>query len=144
MEDKTNILLSEMYRNVKTGSAGIVSVLPKVDDRFMIRELARDLERCESYTRSVGDMIHSRGGELRELPASARLRLRAGIAFNSAVDSSDKNLAGIYITGAKSSVQRLERARREAEVCCDANVLRLCSDIIESERMSISKMEEFL
>ena len=78
MEDKTNILLSEMYRNVKTGSAGIVSVLPKVDDRFMIRELARDLERCESYTRSVGNMIHSRGGELRELPASARLRLRAG------------------------------------------------------------------
>ena len=144
MEDKTNILLSEMYRNVKTGSAGIVGVLPKVDDRFMIRELARDLERCESYTRSVGDMIHSRGGELRELSASARLRLRAGIAFNSAVDSSDRNLAGIYITGAKSSVQRLERARREAEVCCDANVLRLCSDIIESERMSISKMEEFL
>ena len=138
MEDKTNILLSEMYRNVKTGSAGIVSVLPKVDDRFMIRELARDLERCESYTRSVGDMIHSRGGELRELPASARLRLRAGIAFNSAVDSSDRNLAGIYITGAKSSVQR------EAEVCCDANVLLLCSDIIESEKMSISKMEEFL
>lgn len=144
MEDKTGALLFEMYKNTRMGSAGIVSILPKVNDKFMIRELAEGLERCEGYAKSVGDMIHGRGEEPCELPASSRLRMKAGIAFNTAVDSSDRNIAGIYVTGAKSAVRKLERARLDAEDCCDAQVLSLCTDIIEKEKMSISKMEAFL
>ena len=66
-------LLSEMYKNVKMGQENIASVIPKVDDKFMLRVLTARLEQFGAYSQKISDMMHEHGWEPKEPSTAAKL-----------------------------------------------------------------------
>lgn len=136
-------LLSEMYKNVKMGQENIASVIPKVDDKFMLRVLTARLEQFGAYSQKISDMMHEHGWEPKEPSAAAKLGAKAGIAVNTLTDSTPSHIAEMFIKGSKMGITKLEDARRST-VDCGESTIRLCDDIIENERRDRQKMEKFL
>lgn len=136
-------LLSEMYKNVKMGQENIASVIPKVDDKFMLRVLTARLEQFGAYSQKISDMMHERGWEPKEPSAAAKLGAKAGIAVNTLTDSTPSHIAEMFIKGFEMGITKLEDARRST-VDCGESTIRLCDDIIENERRDRQKMEKFL
>lgn len=136
-------LLSEMYKNVKMGQENIASVIPKVDDKFMLRVLTARLEQFGAYSQKISDMMHEHGWEPKEPSAAAKLGAKAGIAVNTLTDSAPSHIAEMFIKGSKMGITKLEDARRST-VDCGESTIRLCDDIIENERRDRQKMEKFL
>ena len=136
-------LLSEMYKNVKMGQENIASVIPKVDDKFMLRVLTARLEQFSAYSQKISDMMHEHGWEPKEPSAAAKLGAKAGIAVNTLTDSTPSHIAEMFIKGSEMGITKLEDARR-GTVDCGESTIRLCDDIIENERRDRQKMEKFL
>lgn len=136
-------LLSEMYKNVKMGQENIASVIPKVDDKFMLRVLTARLEQFGAYSQKISDMMHEHGWEPQEPSAAAKLGAKAGIAVNTLTDSTPSHIAEMFIKGSEMGITKLEDARRNT-VDCGESTIRLCDDIIENERCDRQKMEKFL
>ena len=136
-------LLSEMYKNVKMGQENIASVIPKVDDKFMLRVLTARLEQVGAYSQKISDIMHERGWEPKEPGTAAKLGAKAGIAVNTLTDSTPSHIAEMFIKGSKMGITKLEDARRSTADCGESTI-RLCDDIIENERRDRQKMEKFL
>lgn len=136
-------LLSEMYKNVKMGQENIASVIPKVDDKFMLRVLTARLEQFGAYSQKISDMMHEHGWEPKEPSAAAKLGAKAGIAVNTLTDSTPSHIAEMFIKGSEMGITKLEDARRSTADCSEGTI-RLCDDIIENERRDRQKMEKFL
>ncbi len=142
--DPTEYLLDGMYKNVKMGSENIVSVLPKVRDRFMISEMTRFLEEYSAFSKDLENMMHERGIEPLPPGFLTKIGAKAGVSINTVIDTAPSRIAQMYISKTKNSIKRLERMREEVTGRCDAQVLGICENIIEKERINSMKMEAFL
>ncbi|MBQ2729995.1 MAG: hypothetical protein IJF69_04395 [Clostridia bacterium] len=143
-KDPTEYLLDGMYKSVKMGSENIVSVLAKVQDRFMISELTANLEAYSGYAKNLEAMMHERGIEPEPPGFLSKIGARAGMALNTVTDARPSRIAEIYMARTGNTVRRLEQMRDEVMGRCDAKVLSLCGEIIDKERLNSAKMEAFL
>ena len=143
-KNATELLLSVMYRNVKMESENIVSLLPKVCDKFLAREMTNNLHSYMDLSRSIEDMMHERGMEPTPPGALSKIGARAGAFINTVMNSGTSHIARLCVSEARASAQRLERACEELSHRCDARVIGICRTVIEKERQNSEKMEVFI
>lgn len=143
-QDATQLLLSVTYRNVKTECEGIVSLLPKVCDKFLAREMTNSLYSYMDLSRQVEDMMHERGMEPTPPGTLSKIGARAGAFINTVMNSGTSHIARLCIKESRWAAQRLERAFNALSHRCDARVAGVCREIIEKERQSCERMEAFI
>ena len=51
-------LLSEIHRNLVMGSENLCSVVPRIRNRHLLKEVTSQLEQYAAYTRTTAAMIH--------------------------------------------------------------------------------------
>ncbi|MBE6587375.1 MAG: hypothetical protein E7647_03055 [Ruminococcaceae bacterium] len=143
-KDPTEHLLCSMYRSVKMGSENIVSLLPKVEDKFLKSEMTSGLNGYMDFSKSIENMMHERGVEPSEPSALSKIGARAGAFINTVMNSSTSRVAKVCALEMRSSADRLESTCNEVSQSCDAHVVSICRKIIEKERQNSEKMEAFL
>ena len=143
-DEATEYLLCGMYKNVKIGCENIVSLMPKVTDPFLKRELTQGFEGYSDCAAHLEDMMRERGLEPEEPGMISKIGAKAGIILSMALSPGSRSAARRYIIDTREGARRLDRMCEEVMGLCDARVLGYCNSLIEKERQSAAKMEAFL
>ena len=143
-KDPTEYLLCSMYRNVKMESENIVSLLPKVENRFLAREMTASLQGYMDLSKSIEDMMHERGMEPSPAGSLSKIGARAGAFINTIMNTGTAKIARLCRGESRLSAQRLEHICEEISPRCDARVVGVCRELIERERQNCERMEAFL
>jgi len=142
--DATGALLCRMYKSVKMESESIVSLMPKVKDRFLITELTASLEGNFAFAKDIEGMMHERGIEPTSPGILTKIGARAGIIANTLIDPSPSHIARLCMGEAEEGARRLERDMQSSSDTCDARMLGYCQRVIEKKRQNAERMEAFL
>ena len=143
-KNPTEYLLCSMYKNVKIESENIVSLLPKVEDRFLAGEMTASLQGYMILSRSVEDMMLERGMEPFPPGVLSKIGARAGAFINTVMSAGTSKIARLCRGESRQSAQRLEHICEALSTKCDARVVGVCREIIEKERQNCERMEAFI
>ena len=140
---KTEELLCEMYRNLKMGMDNLCSVTPKIDDKFMLREVTGQLSRYAGYCERCESLMLRMSVDPKKPSAMKRAMARGGIIANTLVDSSDKHIAQMIARGTAMGADTLERTMRSCRrQGCSEEAAALCSGVIDCQRESAGRMTD--
>lgn len=144
IENPTKELLSEVYRNLKMASENLCSVTPKINDRFMLRNVTSQLEKYAEYSKKASTMMKQNSVNPKEPSKMAKVMARSGIMMNTLVDSSDPHIAEMIVRGTKMGADKLHETMNRCEKAgCDAESLNFCKDVINYETTESNKMRDF-
>ncbi len=140
----TGELLSRVLKNLRRTTDDLCSVIPGIEDRFLLTDVTAQIEKYSELTRRTEDMMRSRSLSPREMTLPEKLAARGAVAVSTMLDRSDGNIARVISKGAKNGARRLGE---DMERCfldgCDARSLALCRDVIEYELDSAERMKDF-
>lgn len=137
----TKELLSEVHRNLVMGSESLVDVLPKVQDKFLRREITFELEEYAAHTQKTVAMMNRYGVSPQKPGAIKTLLTKGGIALNTLIDSSDAHIADMIRRGTDVGVTQLNSTiDRLHHRGCAEPVLQLARDVVDFERTTVERV----
>lgn len=126
MENQTEKLLREIYREARGGCETVCAVTPKIHDRCLMAETARQMEMYSDCQARAERMLQ--GKDLGNVTFSAldRLSLRGGVWLET-MDMQDASaIADFLQSNFRDSAARMRNAvDRFARTDCDADALAL-------------------
>ncbi len=138
-------LLKGIYKNAKMGSEALLSLLPKVADSDLRRDLTSQLDGYEGYSKRAEQYLCECGGEAEDAGLWQKMTTKVGIGVNTLMDSDTSHLAEMVIEGSNMNITESVKLLRENENChVPEKVLRLCRDMIEFEQKNVEKMQSYL
>lgn len=141
----TGALLEGIYQNAKMGSEALLSLLPKVADSNLRRDLTTQLDGYEGYAKRAQEYLCEQGEEAREASLWQKVSTKVGIGVNTLMDSDTSHIAEMVIEGSNMNVTDSVKLLREYENChVSEKALRLCRDMIEFEQSNVEKMQHYL
>ena len=146
MSNKENTieLLSEIYRNVTTGSENLSNVIPKIHDKFLMRSVTEQMEQYSTYAEQAGTMLKHHAVKPEKPSAMARIMSRTGVQLNTLFDSSDRHIAHMIVKGTKMGADSLEKTLCRMESMEPApEAAELARRVVEFERKEGNKMKDF-
>ena len=143
--DPDRELLSGIYKSMRSGADNLVSVTPKIRDRFMLTNVTSQIEKIGEFTDKTEKMLRSRSLMPREPSRASRLASRGSIAVSTFIDPGRSAVAGLIRRGSFRGARRLgavlERCRREG---CDPDAAALCREVIAYRLGEADRMREFM
>ncbi len=107
--DASRELLSEIHRNLTMGSESLTNVLPMVQDKFLVREITRQLEEYADRTRQTVSMMADYGVTPKKTNIMKSAMAKGGIALNTLFDSSDGHIAQMIRKGTHMGADKLSK-----------------------------------
>ncbi len=143
--DPDRELLSGIYKSMRSGADNLVSVTPKITDRFMLTEVTSQIERYSELAKKTEKMMRDRSLAPREPSLVSRLASRGAIAVGSFPGTGRAEIAGMIARGENRDARRLgEKLERCSRVGCASDVASLCREAIGFELGGAEKMKDFL
>ncbi len=143
-KEKTEELLCEVYRNLKMGSESLCTVTPKINDKFMLREVTGQLEKYAELTNKCERIMRDGGITPKEPSPVKRVMAKGGILANMVADSGEAHVAQMIVDGTGMGADQLERimyeCRREG---CSEEAVSICRDVIAFERRAAGEMTDY-
>lgn len=137
----TKELLAEVHRNLVMGSESLVDVLPKVQDKFLRREITYELEEYAAHTQRTVALMAKYGISPQKPSAVKTLLTKGGIALNTLLDSSDEHIAEMIRRGTDVGVTQLSSTiDRLTHRGCAEPVLQLARDVVALERTTVARV----
>lgn len=144
-ETATTELLSEIYRNVTMSSDSLGAVVPKIKDKFMLRDVTAQLEKYAEYTEKAENLLTQNAAKPKEESAVKKIISRSGIVISSTVDSSPTHLAEIISRGTKNSALNLENKMCELQKQgAEEDAVNLCRSVVDFERTESNKIKDYM
>lgn len=141
----TGALLEGIYKNAKMGSQALLSLLPKVADSALRRDLTAQLDGYEGYANQAESYLCELGEQAKEIGLLQKMTAKAGIGINTLMDSDTSHLAEMVIEGSNMNVTESVKLLREYENChVPEKALRLCRDMIDFEQKNVEIMQRYL
>ena len=141
----TAALLEGIYQNAKMGSSALLSLLPKVADSGLRRDLTAQLDGYEGYAKRAEEYLCEQGKEAREASLWQKMTTKVGINVNTLMDSDTSHIAEMVIEGSNMNVTASVKLLREYENChVPEKALRLCRDMIDFEQKNVEIMQRYL
>ncbi len=141
---KTEELLCETYRNLKMGMDNLCNVTPKIDDKFMLREVTGQLSRYAGYCEKCESLMHRMSIDPKSPSPVKRAMAKGGIIANTIVDDSDKHIAEMIVRGTHMGADELEKTMRTCRRDgCSEEAAAFCSGVIECERENAGRMTDY-
>ena len=138
-------LLDNIYKNVKMGTDSITTVLPKVSDDFMKREMTAQLENYSGFAARAAALLQEYGVEAEEEAITKKLSAKFGIAVNTMIDGSPSHIAEMMIKGSEMGIENMEKQITAGKMLgCDQTAVTLAEDIIAFEKECTQKMKPYL
>lgn len=142
---QTGALLEEIYKNAKMGAEALLSLLPKVADSHMRRDLTAQLDGYEGYAKQAEQYLCEQGKEAKDAGLWQKMTTKVGINVNTLVDSDTSHIAEMVIEGSNMNITASVKLLREYENCrVPERALRLCRDMIDFEQRNVEKMQNYL
>ena len=141
---KTEELLCEVYRNLKMGSENLCTVTPKINDKFMLREVTGQLEEYAGLTEKCEKLMREGGISPMEPSAMKKVMAKGGIIFDLAIDSGEGHVAEMIVKGTNMGADRLETVMRECRGDgCSKDAVSFCNEVIAFERRAAGEMTDY-
>ena len=142
---QTTMLLEELYKNAKMGAEALLSMLPKVADSNMRRDLTAQLDGYEGYAKQAEQYLCEQGKEAKDAGVWQKMTAKVGIGVNTLMDSDTSHLAEMVIEGSNMNITASVKLLREYENCrVSEKALRLCRDMIDFEQRNVERMQNYL
>lgn len=144
-QGKTDALLKGVYQNAKMGSEALLSLLPKVADSDLRRDLTAQLDGYEGYAKRAEEYLCEQGSEAQGASLWQKVTTKVGIGVNTLMDSDTSHIAEMVIEGSNMNITDSVKLLREYENChVSEKALRLCRDMIDFEQSNVERMQEYL
>ncbi len=141
----TGALLEGIYQNAKMGSEALLSLLPKVADSGLRRDLTAQLDGYEGYAKRAEEYLCEQGNEAQGASFWQKMTTKVGINVNTLMDSDTSHIAEMVIEGSNMNITESVTLLREYENChVPEKALRLCRDMIAFEQSNVEKMQNYL
>lgn len=141
----TAVLLEGIYQNAKMGSSALLSLLPKVADSGLRRDLTAQLDGYEGYAKRAEEYLCEQGEEAREASLWQKVTAKVGINVNTLMDSDTSHIAEMVIEGSNMNITDSVKLLREYENCrVSEKALRLCREMIDFEQRNVQRMQAYL
>ncbi len=138
-------LLEGIYQNAKMGAEALLSLLPKVADSELRRDLTAQLDGYEGYARRAEEYLCENGAQAKDANFWQKMTTKVGIGVNTLMDSDTSHLAEMVIEGSNMNVTSSVKLLREHENChVPESALRLCRDMIDFEQKNVERMQRYL
>ena len=142
---QSTMLLEELYKNAKMGAEALLSLLPKVADSNMRRDLTAQLDGYEGYAKQAEQYLCEQGKEAKDAGVWQKMTAKVGIGVNTLMDSDTSHLAEMVIEGSNMNITASVKLLREYENCrVSEKALRLCRDMIDFEQRNVDRMQNYL
>lgn len=142
---QTTMMLEEIYKNAKMGAEALLSLLPKVADSNMRRDLTAQLDGYEGYAKQAEQYLCEQGKEAKDAGVWQKMTAKVGIGVNTLMDSDTSHLAEMVIEGSNMNITASVKLLREYENCrVSEKALRLCRDMIDFEQRNVDRMQNYL
>ena len=138
-------LLAEIHRNLTMGSENLTNVLPKVRDRFLLREITFQLEEYAAHTRQAVSLMSEYGITPAKTGFMKSLMAKGGVALNTLIDASDGHIAEMIRRGTNLGASQLARTvDRLAYRGCDDHVVQFGRAVVDFERTGADRAGEYV
>ena len=142
---QTGALLEEVYKNAKMGAEALLSLLPKVADSKLRRDLTAQLDGYEGYAKQAEQYLCEQGKEAKDAGVWQKMTAKVGIGVNTLIDSDTSHIAEMVIEGSNMNITASVKLLREYENCrVSERALRLCRDMIDFEQKNVERMQNYL
>ena len=142
---QSTMMLEELYKNAKMGAEALLSMLPKVADSNMRRDLTAQLDGYEGYAKQAEQYLCEQGKEAKDAGVWQKMTAKVGIGVNTLMDSDTSHLAEMVIEGSNMNITASVKLLREYENCrVSEKALRLCRDMIDFEQKNVDIMQRYL
>ena len=142
---QTTMMLEELYKNAKMGAEALLSMLPKVADSNMRRDLTAQLDGYEGYAKQAEQYLCEQGKEAKDAGVWQKMTAKVGIGVNTLMDSDTSHLAEMVIEGSNMNITASVKLLREYENCrVSEKALRLCRDMIDFEQRNVDRLQNYL
>ncbi len=140
--DASRELLAEIHRNLTMGSENLTNVLPKVQDKFLLREITWQLEEYAARTRQTVSMMADYGVAPKKSNPMKSAMAKGGIALNTLFDSSDGHIAEMIRKGTHMGAGKLSRTvDKLVYQGCDKPVADFGRAVVNFEKELANKTE---
>lgn len=142
---QTSALLEGIYKNAKMGSEALLTLLPKVADSHLRRDLTAQLDGYESYAKRAQEYLCEQGEDAKDAGLWQKMTTKVGIGVETLMDSDTSHIAQMVIEGSNMNITESVKLLREHENCQVAEkALRLCRDMIDFEQKNVEVMQHYL
>ena len=142
---QTGAMLEEIYKNAKMGAEALLSLLPKVADSGLRRDMTAQLDGYEDYAKQAEQYLCEQGHEAKDAGLWQKMTTKVGVGINTLMDSDTSHIAEMVIEGSNMNITESVKLLREYENCrVSERALRLCRDVIDFEQKNVEKMQNYL
>ena len=138
-------LLREIYKNANMGEDALNSLISKVTDENLRRDITHQLEMYADFADKAKCRLYEMNIKPKELSPIAKISSEISMAMSTAADSSAKKLAGMIIEGATMGIVELKKQISTAKgENAPADITDLACDVVKFEENSVDKMKTYL
>lgn len=143
--EKSNEMLSHLYKNVKMGSESITSLLPKVNNDKMLSDLTTQLVGYESFATRASEMLANNGVKPEDDGFFKKIPLKTGITMNTAFDSSASHIAEMMIQGSNMGIiETTKEINAMKNQNCSGEAMGLAGEFVTFEQNNIERLKAYL
>ena len=137
-------LLAQIHRNLIMGSENLTNILPKVRNKFLLREITFQLEEYAAHTRQAVSLMSEYGVTPEKIGFMKSVMAKGGIALNTLIDDSDGHIAEMFRRGTNLGASQLSKAvDRMAYRGCDDHVVQFGRAVVHFERTGADRAGEY-
>lgn len=147
MKTATAELLQRLYKNLKTGSDSIVSLLPKVneEDSAFKSDLTLQLDGYEKHANQINSLLCQNGETPEQDKLWNKMSAKVSTTMETLMDSSVGHLADMVIRGSTMNMNETIKLLREYENSdASESSLSLARDVVGFEEQNIERMKAYL
>ena len=138
-------LLEGIYKNARMGADALLSLMPKVADSSLRRDLTAQLDGYQGYANKAEAYLCEQGTQAKDAGIFQKVATKVGIGVNTLMDSDTSHLAEMVIEGSNMNITESVKLLREHEIChVPEKALKLCRDMIDFEQKNVDNMQRYL
>lgn len=141
--DQNREFLSEIARSAHMGKEATVTLMDKVSDEQMRREIAQRKAEYSDLEHRADDLLAKIGTQPEPLPMMSKAGLWMGMQMETLTDRSDSHIAEIMIQGSGMGIIEMTKNKKRFSDA-QPDTMTLADDFLAMEQGGIERMKAFL
>lgn len=141
--DQNLEFLNDIYRNTKIGEESLGTLLKRVDDIHMKKDIITQMEGYACLNAKARNQIEKSGGKPQEVGPMKKAMVNNGIRMNAMTDQSNTHFAEMLIQGSTMGIVQATEAMNKYEAA-EQDVKSLANEVVSFEQNNIERLKAYL
>lgn len=139
-------ILQAVYKNLKMAEDSLLTLMPKVNDEDLKKDMTVQLSALEAFASRTAKMLGKEGARPEEEGFMTRMGAKMGSMMNMMKDSSGTHLAEMLIEGYTMGANDMYEQMRaiKALQTVDEDTKKLVEDVLRYEEKLAADMKKYL